>query len=216
MGNHRRALLAALAVLAVLAGGSKCEISSVPAPATSAGAAPVGDARQQLTGLTVAGAGSMAGYSRDRFPLWNAQGNGCNTRDKVLQRDGKDVKTTADCKIVSGTWLSPYDGKTLTDPQAVDIDHMVPLANAWRSGASAWTDNQRSQFANDLTRPQLFAVSQSANRAKGDQDPSQWKPANRDFWCRYAQSWVAVKAYWRLTVTVGEKAALDDMLAVCA
>jgi hypothetical protein len=219
MGNHRRAPLAILAVLAVLATGAKCEFTSTPAPATSASGTNNGatgvDARQQLAGLPVAVSGSMAGYSRDRFPLWNKQGDGCNTRDRVLQRDGRDVKTTADCKIVGGTWVSPYDNKTLTDPQLVDIDHMVPLANAWRSGASAWTDDKRSQFANDLTRPQLLAVSASANRAKGDQDPSQWKPTNRDYWCQYAQRWVAVKVFWQLTVTVLEKAALGDMLGAC-
>ena len=92
---------------------------------------------------------------------------------------------------------------------------MVPLADAWRSGASGWTDARRQDFANDLTRPQLIAVSSTTNRAKGDQDPSQWKPPNRDFWCQYAEDWIAVKRYWALTVTAAEKTALTDMLGAC-
>ena len=82
---------------------------------------------------------------------------------------------------------------------------MVPLANAWRTGAADWTDAQRSDFANDLTRPQLLAVSLSTNRSKGDQDPSEWKPPRRSYWCVYAQRWVAVKDYWKLRVTAAEK-----------
>jgi hypothetical protein len=208
-----RAFLAALALAAVLVGGAKCEVTSTPAPATAASGS--ASASAGLAALKVASNGSMAGYSRDRFPHWINQGGGCDTRDVVLKRDGKGIKATADCKITAGTWFSVYDQKTFTDPQAVDIDHMVPLAAAWRSGASKWTDDQRSQFANDLTRPQLIAVSAASNRSKGDQDPSQWKPPNHDYWCTYAQNWVAVKSFWQLTVTQAEQTALGDMLATC-
>ena len=75
--------------------------------------------------------------------------------------------------------------------------------------------HKRSDFANDLTRPQLIAVSRASNRAKGDQNPAQWKPTNRNHWCRYAQDWIAVKSFWRLSVTSAEKAALADMLETC-
>ena len=214
-----RVTLAVLALAAVLAGGAKCEVSSTSAPSSSAPSGAAGsassDASQQLAALKVAANGSMSGYSRDRFPHWTGQGGGCDTRDVVLKRDGQGVKATADCKITAGSWLSLYDAKTFTDPQQLDIDHMVPLAAAWRSGAAKWTDEQRSQFANDLTRPQLLAVSASSNRAKGDQDPSQWKPPNHDYWCTYAQRWIAVKAYWQLTVTQAEQTALKDMLGTC-
>jgi hypothetical protein len=97
----------------------------------------------------------------------------------------------------------------------LQIDHVVPLANAWRSGASTWTTEQRQDFANDLTRPQLLAVTGSVNESKGDQDPAQWKPPSRDFWCMYAQDWVQVKFHYRLTITAAEKGALTDMLATC-
>ncbi|BCB80407.1 HNH endonuclease family protein [Phytohabitans flavus] len=173
-----------------------------------------GDSARLLGQLTVAKAGSMRGYSRDRFPHWRDAGRNCDVRDTVLERDGKDVELSG-CNVVSGRWVSVYDGRTLTKPSDVDIDHMVPLANAWRSGADKWNDDRRADFANDLTRPQLRAVSASSNRSKGDQDPSQWKPANRDFWCEYAVDWIEVKHFWQLRITADEKAALSDMLDTC-
>jgi hypothetical protein len=132
----------------------------------------------------------------------------------VLKRDGTNVKLSG-CNVVAGTWKSVYDGKVVTSPTAVDIDHLVPLANAWRSGASAWTTDQRQDFANDLDDPQLVAVSASSNRSKGDQDPSTWKPQATGEWCVYAEDWIAVKTRWKLTVTTAEKSALADMLEKC-
>lgn len=172
-------------------------------------------AEDLLTKLTVAAGLSMAGYSRDRFHIWASQGDGCDTRDVVLKRDGKDIEVSAECKILSGAWVSPYNGKTYTDPLQLDIDHLVPLANAWRSGAKNWTDDERKAFANDLTRPQLIAVDSTDNRAKGDQDPSQWKPPSHDYWCTYAEDWITVKSYWKLSVTSAEKTSLSDMLETC-
>jgi hypothetical protein len=219
-----KAVLIALALATVLTGAGSCEVSSTPgaAQATSGAAAGTGNGGNNagggaaaLNNLTVATAGSMSGYSREKFTHWIGQGGGCDTRDVVLKRDGKNVKATADCKITAGSWHSVYDDMDLTDPQALDIDHMVPLAAAWRSGAAKWTDEQRKAFANDLTRPQLFAVSLQSNRAKGDQDPSTWKPPSHAYWCTYAQNWITVKAYYKLTVTQAEKTALSDMVATC-
>ncbi|MCZ7434888.1 HNH endonuclease family protein [Micromonospora sp. WMMC241] len=206
----RAGLTAALtAVLALGAAG--CD-PAVTEPDASPSAA--GNVDQQLGQLTVAAAGSMKGYSRTRFPHWRDTGKNCDVRDSVLQKDGEGIKLSG-CNVVGGRWESVYDGVELTDPSDVDIDHTVPLANAWRSGADEWDDSKRGDFANDQTRPQLIAVSARSNRAKGDQDPSQWKPANRSYWCQYAADWVTVKHYWRLTVTTAEKAALTDMLEGC-
>ncbi|GAA3294456.1 HNH endonuclease [Dactylosporangium vinaceum] len=221
--KNGKAVLIALALATVLTGAGSCDVSSTPGAAegstgtgsnTGTGGGS-GAGKASLDTLTVAAASSMSGYSREKFTHWISQGNGCDTRDVVLKRDGKNVKATADCKITAGAWHSPYDDKDLTDPQALDIDHMVPLAAAWRSGAGKWTDDQRKDFANDLTRPQLFAVSLQSNRSKGDQDPSTWKPPNHAFWCTYATDWVTVKAYYKLSVTQAEKTALADMLATC-
>jgi hypothetical protein len=168
----------------------------------------------RLDELKVTKAGSMRGYSRDKFPHWRDTGENCDVRDAVLTREGKKVKTSG-CNVVAGTWRSLYDGRTLDSPTKVDIDHVVPLANAWRSGASAWTTERREDFANDLDQPQLLAVSQTSNRAKGDQDPSTWKPSVTSTWCEYAEDWVAVKSYWELTVTTLEKSELKKMLKEC-
>lgn len=89
-------------------------------------------AQSQLNGLTVASAGSSSGYSRDLFPHWSTVSGACNTREEVLKRDGTGVVTDSSCAATSGTWRSPYDGATWTAASDVDIDHMVPLANAWR------------------------------------------------------------------------------------
>lgn len=206
-------LVHALVTATALAAVAGCALTPVPASPTGTPTAPVTGG--QLNQLTVSAGLTMAGYSRAKFHIWAEQGGGCNTRDVVLKRDGHGVTATATCKITQGTWVSPYNGKTYTDPLKLDIDHLVPLANAWKSGAKNWTDAQREQFANDLTRPQLLAVDLTDNRAKGDQDPSQWKPPSRSYWCQYAQKWVTVKAYWHLTVTAPEKAALADMLGTC-
>ena len=202
----------ALALAAALAlGGAGCDVLP-PDPAAPSESTSI--AWTQLDELTVANPAAMRGYSRDRFRHWRDAGPNCDVRDVVLKRDGQDIQEEG-CNVVGGRWLSPYDNTWYDSPSTIDIDHMVPLANAWRSGANKWDDKRRSDFANDLETPQLIAVSASTNRAKGDQDPSQWKPPNRDYWCRYAQDWIAVKHHWELTVTSAEKKALADMLETC-
>jgi hypothetical protein len=207
----RRIRLAAAILAAALAlGGAGC----VPPPGSSQAAVDPAVTRRQLDELSVARPGSMRGYSRARFRHWAYTGENCDVRDSVLRRDGRGIRLRG-CNVVGGQWFSPYDDRTVTDVSTVDIDHVVPLANAWRSGASRWTDERREEFANDVVRPQLLAVTRSTNRAKGDQDPAQWKPPSRSHWCRYAQDWIAVKHHWRLTLTTAEKIALIRMLETC-
>ncbi|MEU4212747.1 HNH endonuclease family protein [Streptomyces sp. NPDC026206] len=172
-------------------------------------------ARTYLGKLTVASEGSMDGYSRAKFPHWATQSGQCNTREVVLKRDGQDVQQDEKCAAVSGTWVSPYDGGTWHDAQDIDIDHVVPLAQAWRSGADKWTTEQRKAFANDLTRPQLIAVTDRVNQAKGDKDPAQWMPPLKSYSCTYARMWVAVKYDYKLTVDSAEKNALTGILNGC-
>jgi len=205
-------------MLAVILAGCQPVASSTPdgSPGpTPAVSVDPGAAKQHLAAVTVAQAAPMRGYSRAKFPHWHTVQGACDTRETVLQRDGTGVTVGSDCYPTKGRWYSPYDGKWFDKTSEIDIDHMVPLANAWRSGAAAWTDQQREDFANDLVRPQLLAASATTNRAKGDQDPSLWKPPNRAFWCQYATRWVEVKFYWKLTVTEAEKSALTDMLGTC-
>ncbi|MDQ3590168.1 MAG: HNH endonuclease family protein, partial [Actinomycetota bacterium] len=125
--------------------------------------------------------GSMAGYSRERFPHWSdaeefgwdVQDTSCDVRDAALIRDGKNVHVGEGCDVTSGEWLDPYTGRTYTDPAEIDIDHVVPLANAWRSGASSWGEARREQYAND--QQVLLSAEDNANQEKGDKGPEAWK-----------------------------------------
>ncbi|MEO3755051.1 HNH endonuclease family protein [Streptomyces sp. B6B3] len=170
-------------------------------------------ARAELAELTVAEEGSMTDYERDLFPHWTEDGE-CSTRETVLERDGTDVTVGSDCYPESGEWHSPYDDMVVTDPSEVDIDHMVPLAEAWRSGASEWTTDEREAFANDLEYPELLAASADSNSSKGDQDPADWQPIE-SFHCVYSRMWIRAKHHWELTLDEDEKAALEEMLGTC-
>ncbi|XVU30014.1 HNH endonuclease family protein [Actinoplanes sp. CA-054009] len=183
-----------------------------PAAATPPNIPSATTAQSQLNALTVATQGSTSGYSRDLFPHWITVSGTCNTRETVLKRDGSNVVTSSACAATSGSWYSPYDGATWTAASDVDIDHVVPLAEAWRSGAASWTTAKRQSFANDLTRPQLIAVTDNVNQSKGDQDPSTWQPSRTAYRCTYARMWIGVKYYWDLTLQQAEKTALQNAL----
>ncbi|MEV4745256.1 HNH endonuclease family protein [Streptosporangium sp. NPDC049248] len=173
-------------------------------------------ARRMLAQLKVARPLSIRGYSRERFQPRSAHRKGrCSTRELVLARDGRNVRRNAACHPVKGLWYSPYDGKWLKSEKYVDVDHVVPLAYAWRSGAKRWSQAKRRAFANDLIRPELLTVSHSANIAKGGKGPQGWRPQRRAHWCRYATSWITVKRHYRLFVTRKEKVALLNMLRTC-
>ncbi len=155
------------------------------------------------------------GYARSKFRHWITQPDGCSTREAVLIRDAITVNAKG-CRVVSGTWLSPYDNTTWTSASRLDIDHMVPLKEAWVSGASTWTAARRQAFANDLGWPgSLLAVSASSNRSKGDKDPARWMPPNTGYWCTYLFDWVDVKYRWSLAVDSAERSAITDDLASC-
>ncbi|MEV4136060.1 HNH endonuclease family protein [Dactylosporangium sp. NPDC049742] len=201
------ALLAGVLAALVLGAPSHAAPSGIPSKAT---------AQSWLTALTVATEGSSSGYSRDLFPHWITISGACDTRETVLKRDGTSVVTSSSCAATSGRWYSPYDGATWTAASDVDIDHVVPLAEAWRSGASSWTTAKRQSFANDLTRPQLIAVTDNVNQSKGDKDPSTWQPPLSSYRCTYAKMWIAVKYYWALKLQSSEKSALQTMLNTCS
>ncbi|TDB84954.1 HNH endonuclease [Actinomadura sp. KC216] len=188
--------------------------------AGAAGAAPppppgADAAKRNLAGLTVRAEGSDSGYDRKKFPHWIERGGNCNTREAVLKRDGENVRTGSDCYPTSGTWTSPYDGATWTKASDLDIDHMVALAEAWRSGASSWTTSRRQAFANDMGSSQLWTVTDNVNQAKGDKDPAEWTPPRAAFHCMYARSWIDVKHRYGLTVDPAEKSALGRLLGRC-
>ena len=164
-----------------------------------------------LDSLTVAEEDTGFRYDRDQWPHWSGQGNSCNTRELALQQQGTDVKRDSECRAVSGTWVSSYDGVVIHDASEADIDHLVPLAEAARSGTRKWSRDQRETFANDLD--QLLVVSATSNRQKGDQDPASWLPEQNR--CGYVVRWVLTKDKYDLTVDRDERDALRGVLTHC-
>lgn len=159
------------------------------------------------------------GYDRDLFPHWkDLDGDGCDTRKEVLIRDSRTAAVVgSSCTVSSGTWYSPYDGATWTNPSDVDIDHVVALNEAWQSGAYAWSTQQRTNFANDLTDARaLLAVTDSVNQSKSDKDPTEWLPSLSSYRCTYLAYWVSVKARWSLAMDEAEHAVVKAGLAGCA
>ncbi|MEU8663700.1 HNH endonuclease family protein [Actinoplanes philippinensis] len=200
-------LTAALITIGLLASPAQAAPTGIPSKST---------AQTYLAALTVAAEADADSYDRDLFPHWITISGTCNTRETVLKRDGTNVVVSSACATTSGSWYSPYDGATWTAASDLDIDHVVPLAEAWRSGASAWTTSRRQSFANDLTRPQLIAVTDNVNQSKSDQDPSTWQPSVTSYRCTYAKMWIAVKYHYSLTLQSSEKTALQTMLNTCS
>ncbi|MEU6622009.1 HNH endonuclease family protein [Streptomyces litmocidini] len=156
---------------------------------------------------------SRDGYERTKFKHWNTgldAADGCNTRNEVLLAEAvESPAVAAGCKLTGGRWISYYDGQEVTDPGKLDIDHMVPLAEAWDSGASAWDAKRREAYANDQdAATSLVAVTARSNRQKADQDPREWMPPAPEATCRYISEWVATKLRWGLTADRGEADAL--------
>lgn len=157
-------------------------------------------------------------YDRGLFQHWiDSDKNGCDTRKEVLLRQSTvTIKPASGCRFTKGRWVSAFDGRVITNPSQLDIDHFVPLKEAWESGASQWTDARRRAFANDLSfRPSLIAVTASSNRSKGDRDPAEWLPSAKSFHCQYAGRWIQVKYRWQLSIDESELKALRSALGTC-
>jgi len=154
-----------------------------------------------------------ADYDRDAFRHWvDADGDCQDTRDEVLAAESRvDV---SGCDIRTGEWFSPYDHATWTDSSDVDIDHLVPLKEAWDSGARRWNDARRERYANDLGDGRsLVAVTDNVNQSKGDRDPAEWMPEFGT--CSYVRKWTVVKLRWSLAVDRTEKAKLARLASHC-
>jgi hypothetical protein len=156
----------------------------------------------------------IGGYKRSLFKHWvDANGNGKNTRAEVLIAESLvSVRFTSTGKTVStGKWVSLYDGETWTQASDVDVDHVVALGEAWRSGAWKWTAARRQAYANDLGVPwTLRAVTDNVNQSKSDDDPTNWLPPLESANCIYLTEWVAVKIRWKLSVDAEERQSIRD------
>ncbi|MFH0246218.1 HNH endonuclease family protein [Streptomyces sp. HK10] len=229
LSPRRLSVLPATAALLLAVAGCGIEPGGVvddakpSAPATAPATSDTGGAGEGL-GLAEALARletapeSRDGYEREKFRHWSdTDQDGCDTRREVLLAEATEPpKQGEGCALTGGRWHSPYDQQTVTDPARLDIDHTVPLAEAWDSGASAWDAQRREAFANDLDADYaLIAVTASTNRSKGDQDPAEWLPPATDTHCDYAADWVATKLRWSLTADTAERSALEDLAADC-
>ncbi len=193
--------------------------SPAQAPAAPAAVAS-GGSFLQLTaaipsrGVTGSDTGSVR-YSRKAFKHWITQADGCSTREVVLILEAVGG-TRQGCAVVGATWVSMYDAAQTGAPGSFDIDHVVPLKEAWLSGADSWTPERRQAFANDLGyADSLIAVSASSNRSKSDKDPARWMPPNPAVHCTYIAAWVAVKYRWNLAMDDAERQKVDSVLASC-
>lgn len=193
--------------------------STTTAPASLQSAAPAQPSSWPLALDVLVGIPVMRehgdGYDRELFEHWITIG-GCSTRENVLIRDSLTPAQVDPfgCRVVAGDWLSPFDGETWDSPADVDIDHVIPLKEAWDSGAWSWTASQRRAFANDLTdRRTLRAVTDNVNQAKGDKDPSNWMPPLQTAWCPYLADWIAIKARWQLSMDESEAGRIRNLLA---
>lgn len=228
--------------LAALLAGSGCEGIQVLDPTTTSSAAAsvpadpgsvanpskasIAQAKTSLGKLAVKTIpGKDASYERDKFgDAWSDAakgvkyaGNGCDTRNDILRRDAKPgtVRTktgTSGCKVTAGTWVSPYTGATFTSTRKIQIDHIVPLARAWASGAKRWSAARRLAFANDPDN--LIAVDGSSNQSKSDKGPSVWRPA-KPYQCAYAVRYIRSATKYTLPITSADKGALSSMLRGC-
>ncbi|MEU6339166.1 HNH endonuclease family protein [Streptomyces cellulosae] len=189
---------------------------TAPAPAYAAETLPLAEAVARLP----VEAESRDGYDRDAFRHWNSgddPDDGCNTRGEVLLAEAVEPPTVGPrCRLSGGRWWSYYDQVWVTSASGLDLDHMVPLAESWDSGASAWTAQRREAYANDQgAAASLVAVTARSNRSKADQDPAEWLPPAAGVHCRYVAEWVGTKLRWSLAADETEVAALHEMAADC-
>ena len=153
------------------------------------------------------------GYDRDLFKHWIDADEDCqDTREEVLVAESR--VPVDGCTVTTGEWFSWYDRATWTQASDVDIDHLVPLKEAWDSGARQWDAATREAYANDLGDSRaLVAVTDNVNQSKGDQDVAEWLP---DFGvCRYVRQWVAIKLRWSLAVDDAERKVLRHRARHC-
>ena len=144
-------------------------------------------------------------YNREDWGNWiDEDGDGLNTRHEVLAEESLIKPVISNNKVVSGKWFDKYTGKYFTNPSDLDIDHLVPLKNAYISGASNWSKKKKNRYYNYLKYDNhLIAVSKSANRNKSDKSPVDWLPPNEEYQCEYVREWFKIKTAWGLTIEDG-------------
>lgn len=154
-------------------------------------------------------------YNRKgHFGTWlRDHGDSClNTRAKILIRDSRVPVTfnRTGCTVATGEWHDPYADGVHTQASEIQIDHMVPLKNAYISGAWRWDAKVRCAYANFMANTfHLIAVNGHENMSKSDSTPADWIPPNRAYRCTYLRNWLAVKLIWHLIMNPRETAAIQ-------
>lgn len=215
-------ILAWLTLIICLAIGAYYFYQSYSQPATitvSSGSQEL--AVNALNSLEVKAPDSGEEYDRGEFlSTWGKWQTGCNVRQKILNRDVKNIRHASNgCTVTGGTLNDPYSGEEIelrnksAVTHKVQIDHVVALSDAWRTGAQQLSEDERNQLANDDL--ELLAVSSQANQDKSDGDASEWLPENTAFHCEYIARQIAVKVKYHLWVTASEKNAMVGVLKTC-
>jgi hypothetical protein len=219
-GTVKARLLACVASVALLTGCEQLRQALPESAAPAPPAAPAGPATELLAQLQIQPEDTGAHYDRDDWMTGWATNGECTTRETVLRQQGQGVTVDRYCRPTAGTWHSGYDGVTTSDPEDLEIDHVVPLAEAARSGPVVdgrrqrpgdWPPARREAYANDLAG--LVAVTGSSNQSKSDGDPARWLPSQEP--CLYVTAWVTVKKKYNLSVDQAEHDAIASVLASC-
>jgi Protein of unknown function (DUF1524) len=167
-------------------------------------------ARRNAAQREAAERGAVERYERERWPHWtDADGDCQNTRHELLialSLAPVTFKARRPCQVRRGRWRDAYTGEIVANADKLDVDHVVPLAEAYRSGGFRWPDDKRRAFANDLSG--LVLTRRALNRAKADQDPATWLPPNPALHCDYVRLWIAIKQRWALETDAHEREAL--------
>ena len=144
-------------------------------------------------------------YNRDDWGDWiDEDKDGLNTRHEVLARESLIKPLISNNRVISGKWYDKFTGKYFTNARDLDIDHLVPLKNAYESGASNWSKEKKNEYYNYMKNENhLIAVSKGANRSKGDKSPVEWLPPNKEYQCEYVREWYKIKTDWGLTIEEG-------------
>lgn len=176
---------------------------------------------KELEKLPIKGRAPKTNYSRDQFgPGWGTE-LGCDTRNRILKRDLKNITYDQDgCKINSGKLHDPYTNKQIEfkrgklTSSAVQIDHVVALSDAWQKGAQQLSFEKRIEFANDGLN--LLAVDGPANMQKSDGDAATWLPPHKAFRCQYVTRQISVKKKYELWITQAEHDVMKRIVTTCS
>lgn len=177
-----------------------------------------------LADIDIKGRAPKTGYEREKFSNgWkDPDHNGCDARNDILTRDLENVKyksASRPCVVLSGIFHDPYTNTTIkfvrgqNTSTAVQIDHVVPLSDAWQKGAQRWSEKARFEFANDPLN--LMASDGPTNGSKSDKDAASWLPPNKSFRCEYVSRQTQVKAKYGAWMTKAEHDTIERILKSC-